>query len=99
MATVRIDIVATVEDLRAYAIGLGCPESTSVSDGQGGFISTPTDDAYKSAYLSEKVKGIVSTALADKSIQVVRATKENEFRDESVAIRTGIENAMTVTIF
>lgn len=99
MATVRIDITATVEALRAYAADLGCPDSTSVSDGNGGFIVTPTDDAYKANYLSEKVKGIVSTALADKSIQVVRATKENEFRDESVAIRTGIEGAMTVTIF
>ena len=98
MATVRIDVTTSVQALRDYAISLGCPENTSVSDGNGGFIVTPTDDAFKSAYLTEKLKGIVSTALSDKSIQAVKTVKDAEYRNESIALRTAIEGAMTVTI-
>lgn len=98
MATVRIDITATVPALREYALSLGCPENTSTPDGQGGFIVTPTDDTFKAAFLTDKVKGIVSSALSEKSIQAVKATKDTEYRNEAIALRTAIEGAMTVSI-
>ncbi len=98
MPILRIDIPATVPELRNYAASLKCPENTSVSDGNGGFIVTPTDDTFKANFLTNGVKGIVSKALSEAGAQAVKETKDSEYRNEADALRIAIENAMTVSI-
>lgn len=96
MAKLRIDITAPNAALLKYAQDLGYSNTLfTLVDGQT--VSSPNPQTAPQ-YLTEKVKGIVSTALASKSIQIIEDTKRAEARTESVNTRTAIENAMVVSI-
>jgi hypothetical protein len=97
MATLRIDITASVAALNSYADDLGYNPVISTIDSNGQPISEPNPQT-KANFLKEKVKGIVSLALSQKTAAVIKQTKEDEARTEIVTNRTQIENAMTVTI-
>lgn len=96
MATLRIDITAPNQALLNYAEDLGYNAViTTMVD------NVPVESANPqtaSQYLTEKIKGIVSVALANKSIQVIEKTKRQEARTAAVNTRTAIEGAMTVSI-
>lgn len=96
MATLRIDITAANAAFLKYAKDLGYSDViyTRVDDT---VIEEPNPQT-PSQFLTERIKGIVSVALASKSIQVIEDTKRQEARTEAVNTRTAIENAMTVTI-
>lgn len=96
MATLRIDIKAPNAAFLNYAKDLGYSNTVyTMVDLET--VSSPNPQT-ASQFLTEKIKGIVSTALANKSIQVIEETKREEARTEAVNTRTAIENAMTVTI-
>lgn len=98
MATLTIKITAPVASFQKYADDLGY-QATIVTgmDAQGISITAPNPQT-QAEYLTEKIKGIVSTALADKTAQAIRQTKEDEARTAITTSRTAIEGAMTVTI-
>lgn len=96
MATLRIDITAANAAFLKYAKDLGYSDVvyTMVDDVT---VEEPNPQT-PAEFLTERIKGIVSVALANKSIQVIEDTKRQEARTEAVNTRTAIENAMTVTI-
>lgn len=98
MATLTIKITAPVAAFQKYADDLGYQSNVSSGiDGEGLpiMVANPQTQAQ---YLTEKIKGIVSVALAEKTAQVIRQTKEQEARTEMTNARTAIEGAMVVTI-
>lgn len=98
MATLRIDITAPNAALLNYAEDLGYSDTVTTGfDGENQPITEP-NPVSASQYLTEKIKGIVSVALANKSIQIIEQTKREEARTEAVNTRTAIEGAMTVSI-
>lgn len=96
MATLRIDITAPNAAFLNYAKDLGYSDTVYTMVGLDSVASPNPQTAAQ--FLTEKIKGIVSTALANKSIQVIEETKRQEARTAAVTTRTNIENAMTVTI-
>lgn len=96
MATLRIDITAPNAAFLSYAKDLGYSDTVYTVENLE-TVSSPNPET-ATQFLTEKIKGIVSTALANKSIQVIEETKREEARTAAVATRTNIENAMTVTI-
>ena len=96
MATLKIEITAPNSAFANYADDLGYSSLiTSIVEGQA--VSEPNPQT-KQEYLTEKIKGIVSSALAEKSSFVIKQTKEDEARTAIIANRTSIEGVMTVTI-
>ena len=96
MATLKIEITAPNQAFLNYANDLGYLSNlTTLVDGVPVVSPNPQTAAQ---YLVEKIKGIVSTAIASKTIQVIEETKRAEARAEAITTRTQIENAMTVTI-
>ncbi|MBK9580223.1 MAG: hypothetical protein IPO40_24425 [Fibrobacteres bacterium] len=98
MATLTIKITAPVASFNTYANELGY--QATIAEGMDAelkpiMIANPQT---KAQYLTEKIKGIVAVALAEKSTQAIRQAKENEARTEATTARTAIEGAMTVTI-
>lgn len=96
MATLRIEITAPNSAFLSYAGDLGYSDTiyTIVDNAPVGSPNPETP----SEYLTKQIKGIVSTALANKTIQVIEETKRIEARTAAVDTRTAIEGAMIVTI-
>lgn len=96
MATLRIDITAPNAAFLKYAQDLGYSDKVTIMVDNVSTLEPNPQTA--SQFLVERIKGIVSTALANKSIQVIEETKRAEARTESINKREAIEGAMTVTI-
>lgn len=98
MATLTIKITAPVASFNAYADDLGY--QAKIAEGMDANLNPImiTNPKTKAEYLTEKIKGIVSVALAEKQAQAIRQKKEIEARNEMTSARTAIEGAMTVTI-
>ncbi len=96
MATLKIEITAPNQAFLNYANDLGYSSTiTTLVEGLPVVSPNPQTPAQ---YLIEKIKGIVSTAIASKTIQVIEETKRAEARVEAINTRTAIEGAMVVTI-
>ncbi len=98
MATLTIKITAPVASFQNYANDLGYQATVSSGVDENGMPIMVPNPQTKAEYLTEKIKGIVSVALAEKTAQTIRQTKEQEARDEMITARTQIEGAMVVTI-
>lgn len=98
MATLTIKITAPVAAFQKYADDLGYQTTVSTGIGEDLLPIMIANPQTQAQYLTEKIKGIVSVALAEKTAQVIRQTKEQEARDEMITARTAIEGAMVVTI-
>lgn len=98
MATLTIKITAPVASFEKYANDLGYQATVPQGLDANNLPIMVANPQTKAGYLTEKIKGIVSVALAEKTAQVIREAKEAEARTEVVTARTQIENAMTVTI-
>ena len=98
MATLTIKITAPIAAFQKYADDLGYQANIVTGIDAKGISITAPNPQTQAEYLTEKIKGIVSVALADKTAQAIRHTKEQEARTEVVTARTAIENAMVVTI-
>lgn len=96
MATLKIDITAPNAAFLKYAQDLGY-SNTIYTMVDLKTVASPNPQT-ASQFLTEKIKGIVATALANKSIQVIEETKREEARTAAISTRTAIEGAMTVTI-
>lgn len=98
MATLTIKITAPVAAFQKYADDLGYQATIVTGIDANNQPITVANPQTQAEYLTEKIKGIVSVALADKTAQTIRQTKEEEARTEITTSRTAIENAMVVTI-
>lgn len=98
MATLTIKITAPVAAFQKYADDLGYQAIITTGVDENAIAITAPNPQTQAQYLTEKIKGIVSVALAEKTAQTIRQTKELEARDEMTTARTAIEGAMTVTI-
>ena len=98
MATLTIKITAPVASFQKYAGDLGYQATIVTGMDENAMPITGANPQTQAEYLTEKIKGIVSVALAEKTAQAIRQTKEQEARDEMITARTAIEGAMTVTI-
>ena len=97
MAKMNIVITAPVESFTKYAEDLGYSESVVTGYAEDGTPVVAPNPQSKQDYLAEKVKGIVSTALALPAVQAIRTTKQEEARNEEITTRTAIENATAIT--
>lgn len=98
MATLTIKITAPVSAFQDYANDLGYQATIVTGMDENAMPITGANPQTQAEYLTEKIKGIVSTALAEKTATAIRQTKEAEARTEIITNRTQIEGAMTVTI-
>jgi hypothetical protein len=98
MATLTIKITAPVAAFQKYADDLGYQATIVTGIDENTMPITGANTQTQAEYLTEKIKGIVSVALAEKTAQSIRQTKEQEARTEMINARTAIEGAMVVTI-
>lgn len=98
MATLKIEITAPNAAFNNYADDLGYNPIITTGFTPEGEPITEANPQNKQQYLVEKIKGIVSTALAAKTADTIQRTKTEEARTEIINNRVNIENAMTVTI-
>lgn len=98
MATLTIKITAPVASFQKYADDLGYQATIPTGIDSNGLPITASNPQTQAEYLTEKIKGIVSVALAEKTAQAIRQTKEEEARTAITTSRTAIESAMVVTI-
>ena len=98
MATLTIKITAPVAAFQKYADDLGYQATVITGIDANAVAVVKANPQTQDEYLTEKIKGIVSVALAEKTAQAIRQTKELEARADMTTARTAIEGAMTVTI-